>query len=159
MPLIPPFLSYMLSFVYVGIYWNNHHHMLHATRAGHGRDAVGESAPAVLALAHTVCRRAGWARIISRPAAVGAYGVVLLMSAIAYWILEQLIIASQGPDSILRKAVGGDWKGKLSPILYAIAIAAAFWWQWVSLSLYVVVALLWLIPDRRIENTLRNADP
>ena len=86
------------------------------------------------------------------------YGVVLLMSAVAYWILQQLIIASQGPDSILKKAVRGDWKGKLSPVLYAIAIPAAFWWQWISLSLYVLVALLWLVPDRRIENTLRSAD-
>ena len=84
--------------------------------------------------------------------------MVLLMAAVAYWILQQLIIASQGPDSILKKAVRGDWKGKLSPVLYAIAIPAAFWWQWISLSLYVLVALLWLVPDRRIENTLRSAD-
>ena len=84
--------------------------------------------------------------------------VPLLMAAVAYWILQQLIIASQGPDSILKKAIGGDWKGKLSPVLYAAAIPLAFWWQWISLGLYVFVALLWLIPDRRIENVLRNAD-
>ena len=86
------------------------------------------------------------------------YGVVLLMAAVAYWILQQLIIASQGSDSILKKAVGRDWKGRLSPILYAVAIPVAFWWQWVSLTLYVFVALLWLIPDRRIENILRKAE-
>ena len=86
------------------------------------------------------------------------YGVVLLMAAVAYWILQQLIIASQGPDSILKKAIGGDWKGKLSPLLYVAAIPLAFWWQWISLGLYVFVALLWLIPDRRIENVLTGAD-
>jgi uncharacterized membrane protein len=86
------------------------------------------------------------------------YGVVLLMAAIAYWILQQVIIASQGPDSILKKAVGGDWKGKLSPVLYTVAILIAFRWHWMSLGLYVCVALLWLIPDRRIENVLRKAE-
>jgi hypothetical protein len=80
------------------------------------------------------------------------------MAAVAYWILQQLIIASQGPDSILKKAIGGDWKGKLSLVLYAAAIPLAFWRQWISLGLYVFGALLWLIPDRRIENVLRNAD-
>ena len=86
------------------------------------------------------------------------YGVVLLMAAIAYWILQQLIISSQGPDSILKRGVRGDWKGKLSPVLYAVAVPFAFWWSWVSLGLYVFVALLWLISDRRIENVLRNAN-
>jgi uncharacterized membrane protein len=86
------------------------------------------------------------------------YGLVFLMAAIAYWILQQLLIASQGPDSILKRAVGGDWKGKLSPVLYAVAIPLAFWWRWVSLGLYVVVALIWLIPDRRIEKVLRDAE-
>lgn len=86
------------------------------------------------------------------PSAV--YGVVLFMAAIAYWILQQIIIASQGPDSVLKHAVGSDWKGKLSPLLYLIAIATAFWSQWLTKSLYVLVALLWLIPDRRIEKAL-----
>jgi uncharacterized membrane protein len=156
-PVIPPFLSYVLSFVYLGIYWNNHHHMLHATRKVTG--------PMLWANLHLlfwlslIPFATGWMgenHFAALPSAL--YGVVLLMSAVAYWILQQLIIASQGPDSILRKAVGGDWKGKLSPVLYAVAILAAFRWQWVSLSLYVLVALLWLIPDRRIENILRNAE-
>jgi uncharacterized membrane protein len=90
------------------------------------------------------------------PAAL--YGAVLLMAGLAYWILQQLIIASQGPDSILKKAVSNDWKGKLSPVLYAVAIPSAFWWRWLSLGLYVLVALLWLIPDRRIEKVIRGTD-
>ena len=84
------------------------------------------------------------------------YGVVLLMAAVAYLILQQLIIASQGPDSILQKAIAGDWKGKLSLVLYAAAIPLAFWRQWIPLGLYVVGALLWFIPDRRIEKTLHT---
>jgi len=158
-PVMPPFLSYILSFVYLGIYWNNHHHMLHATRKVTG--AMLWANLHLLFWLSLIPFTTGWMgenHFASLPSAL--YGVVLLMSAVAYWILEQAIIASQGPDSILRKAVGGDWKGKLSPVLYAIGIAAAFWWQWVwvSLSLYVLVALLWLIPDRRIENTLRKTD-
>ena len=155
---IPPFLSYILSFVYLGIYWNNHHHMLHATRKVTG--VMLWANLHLLFWLSLIPFATGWMgenHFAALPSSL--YGVVLLMSAIAYWILERSIIASQGPDSILRKAVGRDWKGVLSPILYVIAIVAAFWWQWVSFSLYVVVALLWLIPDRRIENTLRNAEP
>jgi uncharacterized membrane protein len=156
-PVIPTFLSYILSFVYLGIYWNNHHHMLHACQK-----VTGSMLWANLHLLFWLSLipfATGWMgenHFAAGPSAL--YGVVLLMAAVAYWILQQLIIASQGPDSILKKAVGGDWKGKLSPILYAVAILVAFWWQWVSLSLYVFVALLWLIPDRRIENMLRNAE-
>jgi TMEM175 potassium channel family protein len=156
-PMLPVFLSYVLSFVYLGIYWNNHHHMLHASQKVTG--------PMLWANLHLlfwlslVPFSTGWMgenHFASAPSAL--YGVVLLMAAIAYWILQQRIIASQGPNSILKKAVGGDWKGKLSPILYAVAIPMAFLWQWVSLSVYVFVALLWLIPDRRIENILRNVE-
>jgi uncharacterized membrane protein len=156
-PVIPVFLSYVLSFVYLGIYWNNHHHMLHACETVTG--------PMLWANLHLlfwlslVPFATGWMgenHFAAAPAAL--YGVVLLMAAVAYWILQQVIIASQGPDSILKKAVGGDWKGKLSPVLYAVAILLAFWWQWVSLGLYVCVALLWLIPDRRIENVLRKTE-
>jgi len=157
-PVIPAFLSYVLSFVYLGIYWNNHHHMLHATRKVTG--VMLWANLHLLFWLSLIPFTTGWMgenHFAALPSAL--YGIVLLMSAIAYWILQQLIIASQGPDSILKKAVGGDWKGKLPPVLYAIAIAAAFWhWVWLSLSLYVLVALLWLIPDRRIENTLRNTE-
>ena len=156
-PVIPIFLSYILSFIYLGIYWNNHHHMMHATTRINGRILWANLH--LLFWLSLIPFATGWMgenHFAAGPSAL--YGVVLLMAAVAYWILQQLIIASQGPDSILKKAVGGDWKGKLSPILYAVAIPVAFWWQWVSLSLYVFVALLWLIPDRRIENILRNAE-
>lgn len=156
-PVLPVFLSYILSFVYLGIYWNNHHHMLHACRKATG--SILWANLHLLFWLSLIPFATGWMgenHFAAAPSAL--YGVVLLMAAVAYWILQQLIIASQGPDSILKKAVGSDWKGRLSPIPYAVAIPAAFWWQWVSLSLYVFVALLWLIPDRRIENVLRNAE-
>ncbi|HEV2852116.1 MAG TPA: TMEM175 family protein [Thermoanaerobaculia bacterium] len=152
-PLIPVFSSYALSFVNLGIYWNNHHHMLHTVQKVTG--------PMLWANLHLlfwlslVPFTTGWMgenHFAAVPSAL--YGVVLLMAAIAYYLLQQLIIASQGPDSLLKKAVGGDWKGKVSPILYAIAIPMAFWSRWVSLGLYVLVALIWLVPDRRIERAL-----
>jgi uncharacterized membrane protein len=157
-PLIPVFLSYVLSFVYLGIYWNNHHHMLHTCHQVTG--------PMLWANLHLlfwlslIPFATGWMgenHFAAAPAAL--YGVVLLMAAVAYLMLQQLIIASQGPDSMLKKAIGGDWKGKLSLVLYAAAIPLAFWWPWISLGLYVFGALLWLIPDRRIENVLRSTDP
>ena len=153
-PLIPPFLSYVLSFIYLGIYWNNHHHMLHAA------DRV--TGPILWANLHLlfwlslIPFTTGWMgenHFAAAPAAL--YGVVLLLAAIAYWLLQQAIIMSQGPDSLLKRAVGGDWKGKLSPTLYACAIPLAFRWRWVSMALYVLVALIWLIPDRRIEHALK----
>ena len=156
-PLIPVFLSYVLSFLYIGIYWNNHHHMFHATQ-----NITGPMLWANLHLLFWLSLipfATGWMgenHFAAAPSAL--YGFVLLMTAIAYWTLQQRIIASQGPNSILKKAVGGDWKGKLPMILYAVAIPLAFGWQWASMGLYVFVALLWLIPDRRIENVLRNTD-
>jgi uncharacterized membrane protein len=156
-PLTPVFLSYLLSFVYLGIYWNNHHHMLHATRMVTG--------PMLWANLHLLF----WLSLVPfitgwmgenhfAPVPTALYGVVLLMAAIAYYILQQLIIASQGPDSILKRAVGGDWKGKLSPALYTIAIPLAFQSRWISLGLYIVVALIWLVPDRRIEHALAGKE-
>jgi uncharacterized membrane protein len=88
---------------------------------------------------------------------VAAYGVVLLMAAIAYWLLQQRLIALDGPDSTLKRAIGGDWKGKLSPLAYITGIAASFWQPWISEALYVAVALAWLVPDRRIEGTLHHS--
>ena len=154
-PLLPVFLSYVLSFVYLGIYWNNHHHMLHVTKTVTG--------PMLWANLHLlfwlslIPFATGWMgenHFAAAPSAL--YGVVLLMAGVAYFILQQLIIASQGPDSILKKAIRGDWKGKLSPVVYGVAIVSTFWWEWIALGLYVVVALIWLIPDRRIENVLRS---
>ena len=152
-PLIPVFLSYVLSFVYVGIYWNNHHHMLHTCQKVTG--------PMLWANLHLLFWLSlfpfatGWMgenHFAAAPSAV--YGVVLLMAAVAYWILQQLIIASQGPDSLLKKAVGSDWKGKVSPLIYLVAIPTAFWSSWISQGLYVLVAVVWLVPDRRIEKAL-----
>jgi uncharacterized membrane protein len=152
-PLIPVFLSYVLSFVYVGIYWNNHHHMLHTCNK-----VTGSMLWANLHLLFWLSLfpfATGWMGENHFAAATSAfYGVVLLMAAVAYLILQQLIIASQGRDSLLKKAVGSDWKGKLSPVLYVVAILTAFWSHWVSQAIYVLVALFWLIPDRRIERVL-----
>jgi uncharacterized membrane protein len=156
-PLIPVFLSYVLSFVYVGIYWNNHHHMVHACHKVTG--------PMLWANLHLLFWLSlfpfatGWMgenHFAAAPSAV--YGVVLLMAAFAYWILQQTIIASQGVESFLKQAVGGDWKGKLSPLIYIIAIPTAFWSHWISQGLYVLVALVWLVPDRRIENVLAGKE-
>jgi uncharacterized membrane protein len=154
-PLIPIFLTYVLSFLYLGIYWNNHHHMLATCRKVTG--------PILWANLHLlfwlslVPFATGWmGENHFAPAPSALYGAVLLMAAIAYWVLQQLIIASQGRESLLKTAIGTDWKGKLSPALYCIAIIAAFWKQWIAQSLYVLVALIWLVPDRRIENVLSN---
>lgn len=153
LPLLPVFLSYVLSFVYVGIYWNNHHHMLHASTT-----VTGAMLWANLHLLFWLSLfpfATGWMgenHFASAPTAL--YGVVLLMAAIAYYVLEQAIIRAQGPDSILKKAVGRDLKGKLSPVLYILAIIATVISTWIAETIYVIVALIWLIPDRRIENVL-----
>jgi len=152
-PLIPVFLSYVLSFVYVGIYWNNHHHMLHASHKVTGSILWANLHLLFwLSLFPFVTGWMGENYYAAVPSAI--YGAVLLMAAVAYWILQQMIIASQGRDSLLKEAIGSDWKGKLSPLIYLIAIPAAFWSQWISQGLYVLVALIWLVPDRRIENAL-----
>lgn len=152
-PLIPVLLSYVLSFVYLGIYWNNHHHMMHACRS-----VTGSMLWANLHLLFWLSLipfTTGWMgenHFAKLPAA--AYGAVLLMSGVAYLILQQRIIASQGEDSLLKKAIGSDWKGKLSAVLYTAAILLAFLWSWLSVAIYVFVALMWVIPDRRIERIL-----
>ena len=152
-PLLPVFLSYVLSFVYVGIYWNNHHHMLHtATRVTGAMLWANLHLLFWLSLIPFTTGWMGESHFASAPTV--AYGVVLLMAALAYWMLQQLIIASQGPDSVLKKAVGGDWKGKLSPATYLAAILLACWWPHVAQGLYVAVALIWFIPDKRIENAM-----
>src|SRR5687767_8796332 len=130
-PLLPVFLSYVLSFVYLGIYWNNHHHMLHASHRVTG--AMLWANLHLLFWLSLVPFTTGWMgenHFAAWPSAL--YGVVLLLAAIAYYILQQTIIASQGPDSLLKKAVGSDWKGKVSPLFYAVAIPMAFVSTWVS---------------------------
>ncbi len=152
-PLLPGFLSYVLSFLYVGIYWNNHHHMLHASSRVSGRMLWANLHLLFwLSLFPFATAWMGENHFARVPSAL--YGVVLLMAAIAYWLLQQSIIAAQGPDSVLKRAVGRDWKGKLSPLLYMVAIGTTFRTQWVAQAIYVSVALLWLVPDRRIEHAL-----
>jgi uncharacterized membrane protein len=152
-PLLPNFLSYVLSFVYVGIYWNNHHHMLHTCEQVTG--------PILWANLHLLFWLSlfpittAWLGENHRAAAPSAlYGAVLLMAAVAYRLLQQVIIAAQGPDSFLKKAVGADWKGTVSPILYLIGTVAAFRSPGIAQSLYALVAVLWFVPDRRIESAL-----
>jgi uncharacterized membrane protein len=151
--ILPVFLSYVLSFIFIGIYWNNHHHMLHAVHKVTG--AILWANLHLLFWLSLVPFATGWMgenHYAAVPTAL--YGVVLLMAAIAYLILQQLIIASQGSDSILRKAVGSDWKGKVSAVLYVIGIVSAQWSEWISQAMYVTVAIVWFIPDRRIEHVM-----
>src|SRR5246127_3478032 len=149
-PLAPVFLSYVLSFLYVGIYWNNHHHLLHSTHRVNG--SILWANLHLLFWLSLFPFTTGWLgenHLAAMPAAV--YGFVLLMAAIAYYILERAIIAREGRDSLVARAVGGEWKGKLSLVLYLVAIVLAFVSPWVAAGLYVFAALLWLIPDPRIE--------
>jgi uncharacterized membrane protein len=158
LPLWPVFLSYTLSFVNLGIYWNNHHHMLHATRQISGN--VLWANLHLLFWLSLVPFVTGWmGENEFAPVPTAIYGVVLLMAAVAYWILLQTILQAEGPDSLLRTAVGSDWKGKLSPILYVVAIPLAFVHEAIAGALYVAVALIWLIPDRRIERVLSRDKP
>ncbi|MBU6405261.1 MAG: DUF1211 domain-containing protein [Proteobacteria bacterium] len=156
-PLLPVLSSYVLSFVYIGIYWNNHHHLFHAaTRVSGGMLWANLHLLFWLSLFPFVTGWMGENHYDTLPTAL--YGTVLLMAAIAYWILEWLIVHCEGARSLLARAVGGDFKGKLSIALYAIAIALAFVQAWLAQMLYLAVALLWLVPDRRIERLLREAD-
>jgi TMEM175 potassium channel family protein len=152
-PLLPVFLSYVLSFVYVGIYWNNHHHMLHAiTTVTGGMLWANLHLLFWLSLFPFATGWMGENHFATVPTAL--YGVVLLMAAIAYYLLQQAIIRAQGPRSILKKAIGRDWKGKLSPLLYVAAILVTVWSPWIAQAIFVTVALIWLIPDQRIESVL-----
>ncbi|MGB8129305.1 MAG: TMEM175 family protein, partial [Candidatus Angelobacter sp.] len=152
-PLLPIFLTYVLSYIFLGIYWNNHHHMLHACSV-----VTGAMLWANLHLLFWLSLfpfATGWMgenHFTAAPTVL--YGVVLLMAAIAYYLLQQTIIHAQGEGSLLKKAIGSDWKGKLSPALYLIGIVAALRSPWVSQAVYVAAALIWLIPDRRIESVL-----
>lgn len=154
-PLFPVFLSYVLSFVYVGIYWNNHHHMLHTCNKVTG--GVLWANLHLLFWLSLFPFATGWmGENHFSPLPTALYGVVLLAAAVAYFILQQIIIASQGESSQLRLAVGSDWKGKLSPVLYLLGIFLSFASPWLATVIYVAVACLWLIPDRRIERVLRH---
>ena len=156
-PLFPVALSYVLSFVYLGIYWNNHHHMLHTVHKVTGGILWANLHLLFwLSLVPFVTGWLGENHFASFPAAI--YGTVLLMAGVAYYILQNVIIASQGPESLLKRAVGSDWKGKASPLLYIAAVLMAARARWLSMALYVLVALIWLVPDKRIERTLASRE-
>jgi len=155
-PLWPVFLSYALSFVYVGIYWNNHHHMLHAAGKISGR--VLWANLHLLFWLSLFPFATGWMgenHFAAWPSAL--YGVVLLMAACAYWLLQQSIIAVEGPSSTLKRAVGNDLKGKLSPLFYLTGIVSTFFVPWLAQLAYVLAALWWLVPDRRIEQAMEHS--
>ena len=152
-PLVPVFLSYVLSFVFLGIYWNNHHHLFQAVHHVNGRTLWANMHLLFwLTLTPFVTAWMGHTDFAALP--VAAYGAVQLMAGIAYFILTQVLMAHHGPESAIAKAVGDDHKGKVSVGLYALAIPLAFVAPWISGILYVVVAVMWLIPDRRIETIL-----
>jgi len=158
LPLLPVFLSYVLSFVYVGIYWNNHHHLLHATGRINGLTLWANLH--LLFWLSLFPFATGWMgenHFAALPSAL--YGGVLLMAAIAYWLLQRAIIAAHGPGSRLARAIGSDLKGKISPLLYALAILLSWVHGAIAHSIYVIVALMWLVPDRRIERVLDSEPP
>jgi uncharacterized membrane protein len=153
LPVAPVFASYVLSFIYVGIYWNNHHHMLHSTRRVTG-GILWANLHLLFWLSLFPFATAWMGENHLAPTPTAVYGFVLLMAALAYYILQCAIIAQQGRDSLLASAIGNDWKGKLSPALYFAAIPLAYATPWISNGLFVLVALVWLVPDRRIERAL-----
>ena len=157
-PLLPVFLTYVLSFIFLGIYWNNHHHMLHAAERINGK-VLWPNLHLLfwLSLVPFVTGWMGENHFAPLPTAV--YGVVLLMAAVAFTILQRTLIAQQGPGSRLATALGSDAKGKISLAMYVTAIPIAFVNQWISDAIYVAVALLWLVPDRRIESTFSSHRP
>lgn len=154
-PVVPVFFSYILSFVYVGIYWNNHHHLLHTVKRVSG--------PVLWANLHLLFWLSlfpfatGWmGENHFAPLPTALYGVVLLMASLGYLILQWLIVFNEGNQSLLERAIGRDWKGKVSVLFYIAAIGSAFWTPWMAQLLYVAVALMWLFPDRRIERALHQ---
>ena len=156
-PLLPVFLTYVLSFIYLGIYWNNHHHMFQVTDRINGK--VLWANINLLFWLSLIPFTTGWMgenHLAPLPTAV--YGVVLLLAAVSYTILQTLIIAAQGEHSKLGEAVGKDRKGKLSMLFYIVAISSALVNQWISVGLYVLVALMWLVPDRRIESRINESE-
>jgi uncharacterized membrane protein len=149
----PNFVAYVLSFVYLAIYWNNHHHLLHTVTRVDGLILWANSH--LLFWLSLVPAATGWmGENFLAPLPTAVYGVSLLMPAIAYYILEKAIVHQQGKHSVLASALGRDVKGKISPLLYAAAVALAFVDAWLSIAIYALVAVMWLVPDRRIEKVL-----
>jgi uncharacterized membrane protein len=153
----PVFVSYVLSFLYIAIYWNNHHHLLHTLKHVNGKILWANTH--LLFWLSLIPFATGWMGendFAKLPTAV--YGIALFMPAIAYYILQFAIIQSEGERSVLARAIGSDFKGKISPILYGFAIGLAFIEPWISCGIYALVALMWLVPDRRIEKILSDED-
>jgi uncharacterized membrane protein len=153
-PLVPVFSSYVLSFIYLGIYWNNHHHLFQTTRRVSAA-ILWSNLHLLFWLSLFPFATAWMGENHVAPAPTAVYGAVLLLAAIAYYVLQSAIIAQQGHGSLLASALGRDWKGKLSPAIYLAAIPLAFVSPWIANGLYALVALLWLVPDRRIERALK----
>lgn len=149
----PSFLTYVMSFIYLAIYWNNHHHLLHTVSRVDGL-ILWANAHLLFWLSLVPAATAWLGENLPAPLPVATYGAALLMPAIAYYLLEKAILHRHGRHSVLAQALGRDLKGKLSPALYAAAIGLAFVYPWLSIAIYVLVALMWLVPDRRIENTV-----
>ncbi len=155
-PLLPVFLSYILSFIYIGIYWNNHHHMLQATK--HINGAILWANLHLLFWLSLVPFSTAWmGENHFAPLPTAVYGIILLGAGVAYFVLQNLIIKEEGENSQLKKAIGNDFKGKISPIIYIVAVVLAFINQWIADVLYILVALMWLIPDRRIESKIHTS--
>jgi uncharacterized membrane protein len=154
-PLLPVFLSYVLSFIYLAIYWNNHHHLLHTVKhVSGGMLWANMHLLFWLSLFPIATAWIGENHVAPMPTAL--YGFVLLMAAIAYYVLQRTIIVRHGRNSLLAAAIGPDWKGKLSPVFYLSAIPLSFVHPWIGNAFYVLVALMWLVPDRRIERVLEH---
>jgi uncharacterized membrane protein len=156
-PLIPKFLSYVLSFIYVGIYWNNHHYLIHSLTKINGKILWANLH--LLFWLSLIPIATGWMGEHNfAKASMALYGLVLLLSSIAYFILQRIIIINEGANSVLAKAIGRDLKGHTSSVLYIVGIAFSFYNEWISGVAYFIVAMLWLIPDKRIERVLASKE-
>lgn len=154
-PVIPVFISYVLSFAYLGIYWNNHHHMIHTVKHVSGGILWANLHLLFwLSLIPFVTRWMGSTNFAAIPQAL--YGIILLMASIAYFLLQTLILHRHGKESLLSRALGIDVKGKVSPPLYLVAILSTFYYEWIAVSIYILVTLIWLIPDTRIERVFEE---
>lgn len=153
--LFPIFISYVISFIYIGIYWNNHHHMFQSTTKVNGKILWANLH--LLFWLSLIPFATGWmGENHFAKATMTLYGFLLFMCALSYWTLQNIIIKSHGQNSLLSKAVGSDYKGKSSLVFYVIAIASSFYCEWVSAGIYILVALIWFIPDKRIEKMIDN---
>lgn len=156
--IFPDFISYVLSFIYIGIYWNNHHHMMHSLKKVDGK--IMWANLHLLFWISLIPFATGWMgeNHFAKPT-MTLYGTILLMAAVAYWGLQRLVIRTQGDESLLKKAIGKDLKGKLSPVFYIIGIIFSFYYEWIAGGIYILVALMWLVPDKRIEDEVEETAP